>query len=371
MPERKRKLSAATLKPSHFFTKQLAGEEPPSLATMEELFRIAVQFADLEPWKTLSEDQLIMVRGDDNQICFCSVMGALGEVLALQVYTGVQSYRFFQRLSAGQIHSAGDFFAEQRGVSVEFVRLKELKPPDRELLRALRHSPRSGILAPMFRANRPGYHPWYITEPEAKLLRQCLRAEMAVLNAISEQPDLPLWNRKNAYPVVEHTPEEDNPSRYWIRVENVPPEPKISPVLPVLDERKLNATLARHFPLKGVFELDHFYGSTAIGKVNERKACMRMAFAVDATSGIAFPPQVEAPFLPTGDMLVNAVYAAIEAARRLPTSIHVRNPEFKVLLTPLATALGFRVEVANSLPALDYAKHSLLSVLGGEDPLQY
>lgn len=140
MPPRKQTSEA----PSHFFKQQLTGEEPPSLATMQDLFQLARRFAEMQPWYTLSEGDLIMVPAEDNQICFCSVMGELGEVFALQVYTGLRGYSFFQRLSTGKIHSAGDFFAEHRGVSVEFVHSKELKPPDRELLRALGYSTRGG-----------------------------------------------------------------------------------------------------------------------------------------------------------------------------------------------------------------------------------
>ena len=361
MPPRKQTSEA----PSHFFKKQLTGEEPPSLATMQDLFQLARRFAEMQPWYTLSEGDLIMVPAEDNQICFCSVMGELGEVFALQVYTGLRGYSFFQRLSTGKIHSAGDFFAEHRGVSVEFVHSKELKPPDRELLRALGYSTRGGAPAPMFRANRPGHHPWYITEPEAKLLRKCLQAEIVVLDAISNEPELPLWERNDAYPMVEHAPEENAANRYLIRVEKVPAEVKSRLAPPALDERKLNAVLARRLPVKGVLEVDHFYGSTPIGGPNERKSCMRLAFAADAKSGMVFPPQMESPSAPTGDMLVNAIYAAIETIRGLPASVRVRDPEFKRLLAPLSEALGFRVEVAESLPALEQAKQGLMAFIGG------
>ncbi|MGH9664097.1 MAG: DUF7309 domain-containing protein [Bryobacteraceae bacterium] len=369
MPPKKPKKATPTRKPSHFFKKQLAGEQAPSLASMEDLLRLAGGFADLEPWKARSDADLVMVPALDNQLCFCSVMGALGEVFALQVYIGLEGYRFFQRVSSGLIRSSGDFFAGQRGVSVEFVQLKELTAPDRELLKALGHPLRRGTFAPLFRANRPGYHPWYITEAEANLLRCCLQAEIALLDALSKQPDLPLWDRENAFPAVRHIPVKGHPGRYEIRVEDVPPEPKSSPVLPVLDERKLNATLARQLPMNGVFEIDRFYGNAVIGGPNQRKACMRVALVVDANSGLVFPPLVESPSLPVGDMLVKALYTAIEAAGATPAAVQVVNPEFKVLLAPFAAALGFRVELADSLPALEPARQSLLSFIGGEGPL--
>ena len=62
------------------FVHELAGENPPSFATMESLYDLASIFCDLRPWLRLAEDQLMVVRSPSSgQLCHCSVMGAHGE----------------------------------------------------------------------------------------------------------------------------------------------------------------------------------------------------------------------------------------------------------------------------------------------------
>jgi len=51
------------------------------------------------------------------EMCYCSVMGALGQVYSLQVYIGSEGYQLFKRIAVGQPITAGEFFASQRGVS--------------------------------------------------------------------------------------------------------------------------------------------------------------------------------------------------------------------------------------------------------------
>src|SRR6266853_61362 len=173
--------AAARAKESRrFFEKQLAGEQPLSFETAGQLFRLGMELLAVQPWDFLEDQDLILMQdGESGEICYCSTMGALGEVFSLQVYTGAESYRFFRRIAAGKPTSAGDFFGSMRGVSVEFVTAREQTPLDRELLEAFGHLKKRGKRAPIFRALRPGYHPWYVTEGEAKILVCCMQGILA------------------------------------------------------------------------------------------------------------------------------------------------------------------------------------------------
>jgi len=127
-------------KPERFFEKELIGEEPASFATMQELYNLANDLGDRHPWVVLAEDQLVLVEGAaSGELCICSVMGALGQVRALHVYIGPEGYRLFRRLHSGERMTPGEFFAAQRSVYVEFVRLGELTAADRVLLKAMGH----------------------------------------------------------------------------------------------------------------------------------------------------------------------------------------------------------------------------------------
>ncbi|MGH7247136.1 MAG: DUF7309 domain-containing protein, partial [Pseudomonadota bacterium] len=266
MARRKPAIPSPSAKPDRFFEKQLAGEEPPTLATMETLYHLAVELYGREPWALLSDAQLVMTRAEEIQeLCFCSILGALGQVFALQAYIGLEGYRFYRRMASREIADAAGFLASQHGVSVEFVRLKELTPVDRAMLRALRHPFQRGTYAPQFRSLRPGFHPWYITESEGRLLIECLRAVATLVDVVRERPGTSFWEREDAYPLVIRKPKEGHPHQYEIQIATPPALPEILPKLPALDEDRIRRIKSRRLPVKGVLDLDHFYDVTRIG----------------------------------------------------------------------------------------------------------
>jgi hypothetical protein len=68
---------------------------------------------------------------------------------------------------------------------VEFVPRAELERQDRELLAGLGHSQGRGLPSPIFRAIRPGFHPWFVTEAEAMTLAECILAVIVVCSAVA------------------------------------------------------------------------------------------------------------------------------------------------------------------------------------------
>jgi hypothetical protein len=193
---------ARAKEPRCFFDKQLAGEQPLSFETAGQLYRLATELFDIQPWEFLEDQDLILMEDSKSgEICHCSIMGALGQVFSLQVYAGAESYRFFRRIAAGKPISAEDFFASMRGVSVEFVTAKEQTPPDRVLLEAFGHVKKRGKRGAIFRALRPGYHPWYVTEGEARTLVYCLKGVIAFCQYVFEEmEDIDYWEKEDVFP---------------------------------------------------------------------------------------------------------------------------------------------------------------------------
>ncbi len=281
----------------------------------------------------------------------------------VQVYIGLQSYFWFKKIHAGEAASVGDYLANQHSVYVDYVRPSEMTPPDRELAKAMGHPLARGTDAPVFRTIRPGYHPWYVTEGEARILTQGLQAVLAALDLLLKN-EVDLWVEEDVYPLVEFITEHADHTEYTIRRVRGPSEAATMPKLPELDETRIRAILDRRLASAGNLEVDHFYSAVKIGAAHERKACMRIALAIDAKTALAYPPQVSAPEESIGTMLQQVVLEAIEAKRALPAEVHVRNREFKILLDRLGETLGFRVKVKDSLPALEFAKSEMQLMLG-------
>ncbi len=350
--------------PERFFQKELAGEEAPSFKTMQALFKQSAAIHMVQPWKLLEEDQLVLFQ-ESGHLCFCSVMGALGEASAVQIYVGAESYSWFLKMHAGEEISVGDYFGHQHSIFVHYVAPSELTRADRELVTFMGHPLAKGTQAPQFRTIRPGYHPWFVTESEARILARGLQSVLAVADYAVQNPDADFWDDEGVYPVIEFTAEHPDRSEYVIKQMAAPGTTATMPKLPGLDQHRIQSILDGRLPSAGTLEVDHFYSAASIGATYERKACMRVALAIDSKTAIAFPPQVGAPEESTGNMLQEVLLSAIEAKRALPVAIHVLNREFKIVLDPLAEALGFRIKVTDSLPALQFARSELEAMLGG------
>jgi hypothetical protein len=351
---------ASTQQPRCFFEKQLQGEESLSFQTAERLCGLATEFLVLRPWEFLGDQDLVLMEDPQSrQTCYCSIMGALGEVFSLNVYVGPESYRLFRKIVSGKPITAGDFMATQAGVSVEFVRVSELSAPDREVLRSLDYPTKRGGLAPTFRAFRPGYHPWYVTESEGELLARCMQAVIVFCRTMSAGARA-FWDQVDVYPLLVPVDETD----YDIRMASAP-EPPTAPLQhPEVDETLLAKVREMNYAIAGALEVDHFFGAGMVGHAYERKACLRIGLATDARSGFVFEPQIASPQDSTGDILLRVALNAILGGHFVPEEIRVRHEQFQRLLEGLARRLGSSVRVAKSLPALDHAKSHLLAMMG-------
>jgi hypothetical protein len=362
---RKTRQAPVVSHPGRHFEKYLTGEEPPRHETMRQLVSLASELEAHHPWDFLTEDDLVFVdqpRSDD--ICFCSVMGAIRQVFSLHVYLGTESYRHFRRLHGGEPFTVGQFFAGQRAMYVEFVTPDELAQADRGVLKAVGRPIQRGGRAPKFRTIRPGYHPWYVTEQEALILAECLLAMSQFVSLWEGSPDSDYWEEEGVYPFMSRRNDGGKAGEFQLGTTKAPAVIERLPILPKLDETRIGHILERRLPSSGAVDVDHFYGAGMVGGVNDRKACIRIAIAVDSETAHAFPPEVGSPESLTGDMLASVVLKAVESSRTLPAELRVHGREFKILLDPLAKALGITVKVAESLPAADFARDQLLEMMG-------
>jgi hypothetical protein len=355
----KKRTSSTTIAPEQWFVKELAGEVPPSFSAMDRLYQLASTLFQLRPWQLLDESNLVMLRDSaSGEICYCSVMGALGQVYAMHAYIGTESFRLFRKMEAREVADAGEFFATQRSVYVEFVPRKELEKQDRELLVVLGHPQGRGLAAPIFRAIRPGFHPWFVTHDEARTLAECIRAMVVVCSAVAEQKGAQFWEQADTYPMVSRAEEDEPQYRIDLVKSILPAEPPLAHIQ--VEEETLRQIRSQDYAVRGVMELDHVLSGAAIGKKSERKACAGIALAVDAHSGIVHAPEVTGASVAAGEAMAKAFLNAIQANRALPKEIRVRSRRFKDCLAPLAGYFGVTIKITSQLPALDQAKIQLL-----------
>ncbi len=355
--------------PLEFFKGQLAGETPLSLATAQRLFVAAIELIAMKPWAFLEDQHLVLLKSPlSNETCYCSIMGALGEVFSLHAYVGDESYRFFRKIAAGKSISIGEFYGSLRGVYVEFVGLSQLTSPDRELAQTFGHPLKRGLKVPMFRALRPGYHPWYPTENEGVVLSECIGGVLAFCERLQKSDAHDYWEDDGMYPFLVPVQVEQERRRFDIEMVTIPERLPATPQPAKLDEDRIQKILQKNYPRQGALEVEHFYIAGMVGKRDERKACIRMGLVADTGSGFVFPPELAKPERATADTIATAVLNAIDTAQCLPREIRVDQHEFRTFLEPLASELRFAVRTVKRLPALQQAKEELLAMMGDPGP---
>lgn len=362
MPKKK---SASVVEiPQQIFIKELAGETPPTFAAMERLYGLASELYGLRPWRILQEDNLIVVRDSvSGELCYCSVMGELGEVLSMHAYIGTEGLRQFRRIEAEEIANPGEFFATLHCVYVEFVRKAELTRQDRELLAALGHPQGRGLASPIFRTMRPGFLPWFVTAEEARTLSECIRDVILVCAAVASQKKVKFWDQADTYPMVSRI-EGSEPGYKVEMVKSIlPPEPPVTPVR--LPEETLRALRNRDWAMQGAMELNMTYSGAAIGKKGERNSCAAIAIAADAGSGMVLAPEVTDSSITAGETLAKVFLKAIQTTRALPQEVRVSNQRLKDSLAPLMESFGVAIRVVKKLPASERALSHLMGFMSG------
>lgn len=166
----KRPASAATAPPKTFFMKELAGETPPSFAAVKRLYSLATDLFGFVPWQLLDESELIVTRDSvSGELWYCSVMGSLGEVYSMHAYRGERGLSLLRKMANEEIEPV-EALSSMDCLYVEAVRQQELTRQDRKLLAACSHPRTRKMMAPIFRAIRPGFHPWFVNAEEALIV---------------------------------------------------------------------------------------------------------------------------------------------------------------------------------------------------------
>lgn len=348
--------------PESFFADELPGENIPSFVQLQILYEIASDLADLQPWNFLDESQLVVLRERvSGELCYCSVMGALREVFALHAYVGLESFRLFRRISTEEISDPGVFFASQQSVYVEFVPRRELERQDRNLLAALGHPSGKGRHSPIFRAIRPGFHPWFVSAEEAEILMECIQAVVIVARAALDKGNAHFWSEADTYPFVSKG--EEGSAEYRVDLIKANPPDGPAPAPAKVDRTALDSVLHQDFTVRGVMELDHILSGAPIGQENERKACACFALALDSEAGVIHATDVTDCSVAPADALAKVFIKSVQANRTLPKEVRVRTETLRNCLAPLMRSLGVSIQTAPTLSAADEARAHLLGFL--------
>lgn len=159
----------------------------------DRLIELALAFRRAKLWNLLFDTELFAFSAPDGTLCYCCVMGQLGQHMALAVYPGREGLSTYHSIltSDEDLSPAQrwELMCAQRCIQCSFESKDVL--PDGQLGQVRDYARRSGLSLrgknafPFFQSYRPQCLPWpELTEAEEALLCQGLETALAVKEAV-------------------------------------------------------------------------------------------------------------------------------------------------------------------------------------------
>ena len=265
-------------------------ELKPSIDDWKPLYDVMLEFRKLECWEWMYDSDVFGVQNPANgEIGYCSVMGNLGEFLALAVYIGTKGLETYIRVRDGEIN-AGDIelLTCQKCIMASFEDRNALKDKDRGIIKELGLKFRGHNEWPLFRDYTPGYYPWYLTKEQIPYLTMALQQTIKVAIRFKEDRDILVSPDKEDFLV--RVPKKTKSGLQW-KDEWLKPEPfeNKQSLIPKIEESSLeeiNANVERN---DGIWEIDVFPAPMPVSeKVGERPYYPYMMLFVDGNVGVPF-----------------------------------------------------------------------------------
>jgi len=329
----------------------------------EKMYELAFQYKSTKLWQQLYDDELFAVQLGDGEIGYCSIMGELGDHIALGLYvgeSGYQSYRFLldQPRQVDDI-LMGALLTSQDCLQCSFENKDMLSDEELEEVRAYaaaHDKPLRGKNAfPQFTKYRPGRYPWHFDSPVdeqricaalsaaialKKMLRGHQKYELGLASVHEGASKIPLLVQQESRWVIKFTALPDARMRYPVtewrdemttaRIKRLKRRGKLQCGVmrlpsPVQDEEKQDE--APYFPLVLV--------------------CLNLA------SGVLLKPILSK----TGDGQNMAAGFAemILSAKVAPERVELRDEQTKAILSDFCGKAGIQAVVKDNLGELDDA----------------
>ncbi|MBN1140156.1 MAG: hypothetical protein JXM73_26535 [Anaerolineae bacterium] len=337
-------------------------ESTPTLDEWRRLYAAAMRIKEIAPWQWMSETDVFGVQDPETQeLGFVSVMGEMGEHLALALYLGAEGLtRFWEFCEAADFAPPEAVLGLLR-LEASFEDRNELTPKDRDTIKALGLTFRGRQAWPMFRSFRPGYVPWYLEPQEVRFLACALEQAAEVAPRLQADPGMLAATDETSYLVRVRSKKGQRPA-WHDQVLRVPPvEPRSISVPMDTDVLEQAMQIERRVPS---LEVDFPMVPVHVGEKGTRPYFPRMLLVVESESGMVLSTELLRPDPGVDDMWGIVPLTLVQQWVKfgiLPRQVRVRSPSLGQLVGLLAQELAFDVQVVDAaMPALDEAKAFIL-----------
>jgi hypothetical protein len=347
----------------------MSANTPPSLAEWKKLYELAQEVKKLAPWKWLDESRIFGVKSPENdEVVFVSVMGQLGEHLAVAIYPGVQAlYKFLEvEFSGGDVPP--ETVLEIPQLQISFENRDLIDPEDYEIIKKLGLKFRGKQAWPLFRSYQPEYCPWFMDAAEVRLTITVLEQLLELTPRLQSEPNLLPELDTETFLVRSMT--SKGKKNIWqdelIKIE--PPEMEMITFTMPLEKIDAAKKLPRG---KQILLMDLFRMPIQIESKGDRPAWLYMFLVIDLASKQLLLGEPCDPSPKLADMWATLPEKIIDLFHRIgnrPKEIRVRPGN---ILFPLIDALpkGCHIKTVESaaMEELDLAKDMMMQfmMLGG------
>src|SRR5215210_7136476 len=163
--------------------------DAPTLEESKRLYELAGKLKELAPWDWMDESEIFGVENpENNEIGFVSVMGMLGEHLAVGIYLGAEGLYGFWGFQDEKHETEPLALFDIPQLQASFEDREQLEKDDREVIKKLGLKFRGKQSYPVFRSIKSGFMPWFITSEEARLLIYTIEQTLEVAPRAKENP---------------------------------------------------------------------------------------------------------------------------------------------------------------------------------------
>ncbi len=336
----------------------------PTQEEWRQLYAVMDRVKEAAPWEWMNETEIFGVQNPETgELGFVSVMGSLGEHLAVAVYLGEEGLAGFWEMQFAGPYLTPDLVLNTPQLQASFEDRNTLHQKDRDVIKQLGLKYRGKQAWPQFQSYAPGVVPWYLTAVEARFLTHALEQTLTVAACLKDDPTLLETEDDDEYLVRVPTNQDGN--LVWRdekqRVQS--PEPRSISVY--LDKRAIEA-VKKLPPTLGTIDMDFFWTPVPVLEGQARPYYPYMLIAAEPASGmiLASETMIAVPSMDEMWATMPIKVGQILARLRLrPGFIRVTSEPLADFLAPLAEHLDIQLQLVDELPDLEGIKQMLVGFL--------
>jgi len=343
--------------------------DAPTLEESRRLYELAGKLKELAPWKWMDESEIFGVENPEtNEIGFISVMGMMGEHLAVGIYLGAEGlYGFWDFQDEKHVTEPLALFDIPQ-LQASFEDREQLKKEDREVIKKLNLKFRGKQSYPMFRSNKSGFMPWFIASEEARFLIYAIEQILEVAPRAKENPRILLdKNDEEDEVYLVRVAEKKGGELVW-RDEMKHIQPPESKQLSVkVSPETINRLQAFQQNKNYIFEIDLFHAPTPVREKNSRPFFPKMLMIAETNSLFILGVELLKPqedLLEGHAEVAKSLIKILSIHNVLPKEIRVSSDLLFRLLKNFTQQLNVKLRQMDDLIAIKEAKEGMFGFFG-------